>query len=175
VTWPFFYLVSLVVGLALGAVTGLVGRRRYRPFRHQVTLPRPEHHFTIVNAVGQWLSVALAAFGVAGLVAKAGARAAPGVALQVALGAAAAATLLAVIVWRPRITELPSGRATVVRGIPPAGYGQVQLRHLNRTILMAARSEDGQPIPPGEEVDLIECESSVLTVRRVRSGADAAK
>ena len=53
----------------------------------------------------------------------------------------------------------------MVRAIAPSGYGQIELDQGGRTLVLAARTEDGSEIPVGREVDVVDCESSVVTVR----------
>jgi hypothetical protein len=166
VTWAFLFLACLIVGLMLGAVTGLLSRRRYRPSRHAVTLPRPEHTSPFLTTVGQRASVALVAVGGAGLLAHAWFHLPLRTALTISVLAGAVAALLALGLLRERRLPPPSGIATVVRAIQADGYGQVELLRGDRKVLMAARGVGGEAIPAGAEVEMIDCQSSVLTVRR---------
>jgi hypothetical protein len=173
VTWAFLYLAVLLVGLVLAGPTGLWNR--LRSHRHPVVVPHPEQHFAFLNVVGQRISVGLVFFGVGGLVAAQFRAFDPRYSLLVALGAGTLFSVLALFVLStPCASDRGASTAKVVRDIPAGGYGQVQLLDIGRPVIMAAKSIDGEAIAAGSDVELVDCQSSVISVKRLdppRSGA----
>jgi membrane-bound ClpP family serine protease len=58
-------------------------------------------------------------------------------------------------------------RAVVVREIPPGGFGQVKVQAGEREALLAAQSQEEEGIPAGAEVEVVDCQRSVVVVRRL--------
>jgi hypothetical protein len=162
VTWSFLFLAVLLVGLVVTATSGLLRRMTVHRLCHQVTVPAPEHHSALVTRIGQRVSVPLVAFGVIGLVLL---NSEPGTRLLLAGAGGAVTALAGFVVFRTWLAELPPLRAVVALEIPANGFGQVEIDQGKRTIRLAARSADGQAIAAGSEVEMVDCESSVLTVR----------
>ncbi len=164
-TWTFLYAAALVVGLALGAVTGLL--RNLRLLAHHLVVPHPDLHSAVPTLLGKRLAVGLVAAGLVGLVLSARPLADPKHTLVIAAGSAAVALVLAVALLRPRCAELlTADRATVVRDIPPGGYGQVRFEREGGSVVLAAQSVDATTIPAGTEVEVVDCTRSVVTVRK---------
>jgi hypothetical protein len=162
VTWPFLFLAILLLGAVMAATSGLLRRITVHHLRHSVTMPAPEHHSAVVNLAMQRASIVVAAFGLAGL---AGPRSDLAARLTIAVVAALVAALVVILALRPVCAPRSASRARVVRAIAPSGYGQIELDQGGRTLVLAARTEDGSEIPVGREVDVVDCESSVVTVR----------
>jgi len=162
VTQSFAYLVFLLLGLVMAATSGLLRRIAAHHLRHQVTVPAPEHGSAVRHLATQRASVVLVALGLGGLAAL---RSQPYDRLVVAVMAALVAGLAALLALRPECPPRHASLARVVRAIAPGGYGQVEVAEGTRTIVLAAKSADGRSIPPGAQVEVLDCESSVLTVR----------
>jgi hypothetical protein len=176
VTWPFVYLVLLVVGLVGAGVTVVLRRLPLAFLRHPVSVPKPEQHFTFASLVTRRASVGLASFGLIGLVLSDVRPLLPvETTASIALGGALAATLLAMLLLRSPCGVLLSrqSRAEVIREVPPGGYGQVRLFQEGRAIVMAAKNVGPRPIPAGSTVEVLDCESSVLSVRFLAAGSGA--
>jgi hypothetical protein len=171
VTWSFLFLITLLIGLVMAATSGLM--RRMTPHRicHQITVPTPEHRSALVNLIAQRLCLPLVAFGAAGLLLRRAERPTRlATAVLIALGAALVSML---VLRRRRVLPLAS-RAVVVREIPANGFGQVEVDQGDRRIVLAARSADGSRIPAGSAIEMVDCESSVLTVRPAAAAAGTA-
>lgn len=170
-TWSFVFLVSLVVGLVMAATSGLM--RQMTPHRicHHITVPRPEHRLAIINLIAQRLSLPLLAFGAAGLLLYRAER--PTRLVVSGLVALGSGAVSIVVLRRRRTRPLPPG-AVVVRDIPATGFGQVEVEHGGRKLVLAARSADGIAIPAGSAIEMVDCESSVLSVRLARGAAGGA-
>jgi hypothetical protein len=162
VTWSFVFLAILLLGVVMAATSGLLRRFAVGHLRHHVTLPAPEHRSAMVNLAVQRGSIVLAAFGLAGLVGPRGD--VPGRAV-VALLAALVAALVVIVALRPERPSRSASHARVVRAIAARGYGQIEIDEGTRTLVLAARTDDGSEIPIGREVEVLDCESSVVTVR----------
>ncbi len=164
-TWGFFYLASLLVGLILVAIFGVLETLHVSA---PLALPRAElaRHRRQVSIAR--LGVALAAFGGAGLVLVAWGR----TPWPTVIISALAASLLCWLVgrWVFRLPCAPSvlqQKATVLRDIPPGGYGQVRLEGGGASTVLAAQSESDEPIPAGTEVEVVDCQRSVVVVRKI--------
>ncbi len=165
-TWEFSYVAALIVGLALAAVTGLIRELRPHSRRHFV-LPNQDLHAPLLALLGRRLAVGLILFGGAGFALLARRGVATG-RDAVAAGAAGVLGVIAAFLFlrRPCAVALRSERATVVRDIPPGGYGQVRIRRGEVDVVMAAQSADSGVLAAGTEVEVVDCSRSVLTVRR---------
>jgi hypothetical protein len=171
VTWSFLFLAALLLGLVVTATSGLLRRMTVHRLRHQVTVPAPEHHSALVTRIAQRISVPLVAFGAIGLILL---RSELRTRLVAATIGGLVTAVAAFVVFREWWAQLPLARAVVARAIPENGFGQVEIDQGKRTIRLAARSEDGRAIAVGSEVELVDCESSVLTVRPRAGRAPAA-
>ena len=164
-TWAFGYLACFIVGLVLGAVTGLI--RDLRALAHHgVVVPHPDLHRPLLGLVVSRVGAGLILAGLVGFVLSA--RRAPDheTALVLACAAGAVAALAATLVLRPRCAPgIRMQHATVVKEIQPGGYGQVRIERDGVAVLLAAQSVDVSSIPAGSEVEVVECTRSVLTVR----------
>jgi hypothetical protein len=171
VTISFLFLVCLLVGLVVAGTSGLLRRITAHRVCHDVTMPAPEHHTALLNLIARRISPPLAVFGAAGLLLRHS-----DVQARViwSLAAALAAGLVAMLVFREWSTPVPAATAVVVRAIPVNGFGQVQVEQGGRTILLAAKSIDGSEIPAGSAIEMVDCESSVLTVKVAGAAATAA-
>jgi len=167
VTWSFAFLAVLLVGLVMASTSGLLRRIAVHHLDRHITVPAPEHHTAVVNLIAQRVSMAVTAFGLGGLVLL---QATPPTRLVVAAVAALATGLVALLVLRPVCPPPAASLARVVREIPPGGYGQVEIEQGLRALVLAARAHDGSRIATGTVVDLLDCESSVVTVRPRDSG-----
>lgn len=163
-TWGFFFLATFLVGLILAAIFGILESLP----RGRVALPRAElvRHRRQVHIAR--LGVALAGFGGAGLVLVSWGR----YSWQAVIIAALAVGLFCWLVcrWLLRVPCAPSvlqQKATVVRDIPPGGYGQVRLEAGESVMVLAAQSEGEEPIPAGSEVEVVDCQRSVVVVKKI--------
>lgn len=170
-TWSFLFLVTLLIGLVMAATSGLM--RRMTPHRicHQITVPAPEHRSALVNLIAQRLCLPLVAFGGAGLLLR---RAETPNRLVAAALIALAAGLVSMLVLRRRNVRPLATLAVVVREIPANGFGQVEVNQGDRRVVLAARSADGSRIPAGSAIEMVDCDSSVLTVRPAAAAAGPA-
>jgi len=166
----FVFVASLLLGLAMAATSGLLRRIAARHLRQQVTMPAPEHHSAVRNLAIQRASLVVTAFGIGGMAVRHSASADR---LLVAAVAAMLAGLVALFALRPACPPRTASLARVVRAIGSGGYGQVEVAEGKRIIVLAAKSADGRPIPSGAEVEVLDCESSVLTVRLPGAGPPA--
>lgn len=167
-TWTFLYLAILMVGLVLGAVTGLFRDLFFLGARHRhLVVPNAEQHFPFLSVAAERISVVLMVFGLVGLVVWRPQSADAGHAVAVASAGAAAAGAAALLLLRRRCPPSRLGaRVTVVGDIPPGGYGQVVFAQGSDKTVLAAQNLDDQVIPAGAEVVVLDCERSVVSVRR---------
>ncbi len=163
-TWGFFFLAFFLVGLVLAAIFGIL---ESLPKSH-VALPRAElvRHRRQVHIAR--LGVALAGFGGAGLILVSWGR----YSWKGVMVSALAVALLCWVVcrWLLRLPCAPSilqQKATVVQEIPPGGYGQVRVEAGGSSMVLAAQSEAEETIPAGSEVEVVDCQRSVVVVRKV--------
>lgn len=166
-TWGFFFLAALLVGLSLAATFGILESLPKNP---HVALPRAEfaRHRRQVHIAR--FGVSLVGFGGIGLVLVSWGRWTPEVVLAISGVSALVFWMLGHWVLRmPCATLASQQRATVVREIPPGGYGQVRLETGGAVTLFAAQSEDPEPIPAGSEVEVVDCQRSVVLVRKIPS------
>jgi hypothetical protein len=171
VTWAFIYLVALVVGLMLASVTGLLRDLKNLSRHHHLIVPHPDQQSAFLALVGRRLAIGSFLFGLVGLALGARRVPHPSVTFGVALGAGLVGVVLGVVLYRrPRVTKTPGGSATVVRDIPPGGYGQVRLEREGRSFVLAAQNIDQAPIPAGAEVEVVDSTRSVVTVRKPTRG-----
>jgi hypothetical protein len=167
VTWAFGYLVAFLVGLVLATVTGLLRDLPYLSRHHHLVVPHPDQQSAVLALLGRRLAVGLFLFGVVGLVAGGRRLSEPRFTFPVALGAGVLGFVLSLAVLRR-----PSGeaahveRATVVREIPPGGYGQVRVERDGGSVVLAAQNVDRTVLVAGSEVEVVDCTHSVVTVRK---------
>ena len=161
-TWSFVFLAFLLFGLAMAATSGLLKRIAVHTVRYPVEMPAPEHHSAIITLMTQRASIVVTAFGVGGLLAH---RSEGPSRLLGAVASALVGARVALLALRPKCRPPAASSARVVRAIAAGGYGQVEIDEGRRTLVLAARSDDGREIPVGASVDVLDCESSVLTVR----------
>lgn len=164
-TWAFGYLACFIVGLVLGAVTGLIRDLRSLAQRH-VVVPHSDLHLPFLGLVGRRLAAGLILTGVVGLILAAQ----RGIDHRATLIPACAAGVLGVLVAslllrRPGGLAPSSSRATVVKDIHPGGYGQVRIERAGMAVLLAAQSVEPLFIPAGTDVEVVDCTRSVITVR----------
>lgn len=164
-TWAFGYFVCFIVGLVLGAVTGLIRDLRSLA-HHNLVVPYSDLHRPFLGFVASRLGAGLVLSGLVGLilaVQRGNDRETAFVwaCLAGAVGVLAASLLLR----RPRCPEIGSQYATVVKEIQPGGYGQVRIERNGVAVLLAAQSADLHSIPAGSEVEVVDCTRSVITVR----------
>lgn len=167
-TWAFIYLACLLVGLVLAAVSGLFGDIRAL-LQNLPVAPAADHHPALLNVVARRFAAGLCAFGGVGLILATRGREHFATALTGAITAGLAAVVAAIVLLRRRRPRPPRpGVAVVVREIPPGGYGQIRLPEHAGGLLMAAQTDDPQPIPAGIEVEVVDIERTVVLVRRPR-------
>jgi hypothetical protein len=165
VTWAFGYFACFIVGLVLGAVTGLIRDLRSLA-HHNVVLPHSDLDRPFLGLVVSRLGAGLILSGLVGLVLSVRRDADREAVLVWACAAGAAAALAATVVLRSRrCVAIRSEHATVVKEIHPGGYGQVKIERDGVAVLLAAQSVDSSSIPAGSEVEVVDCSRSVLTVR----------
>jgi membrane-bound ClpP family serine protease len=158
-------LAIFIVGTVLAA---LFSALENLPRNASVALPRPElarlrRQVTIAHLGG-----GLAGFGLVGMVLAAWARWEVTTTLPAALAGGFLAWALAHAVLRlPCSPALLQQRAVVVREIPPGGFGQVKVQAGEREALLAAQSQEEEGIPAGAEVEVVDCQRSVVVVRRL--------
>lgn len=170
-TWAFAYLVVLLVGLVLATVTGLLRDLRNLSRHHHLVVPHPDQQSAFLALLGRRLAVALFLFGVVGLVVGGRRLSEPWITFPVALGAGVVGFVLGLAAIRRRPGEAARAeRATVVREIPPGGYGQVRLERDGGSVVLAAQNVENTLIPAGSEVEVVDCTRSVVTVRKHTPG-----
>jgi len=171
VTWTFCYLVIFLVGFTLALVGGLV-RRLLHPceLADRVIVPSHEHWASLRTPRADLVVSFLTGFGASGLVVHGTAHLDTRHELAAAAGGG---IVLAALVrwWMCREVKAPadpaaclSATATVVREIPPRGFGQVEVEVHGCRVKLAARTEAGRPIGPGETVRVVDRQESVLVV-----------
>jgi hypothetical protein len=165
------FLAFLLIGLAMAATSGLLQRIGIHNVHFPVKMAASEHHSAVAHLTIQRASIVVAAFGIAGLLAL---RSETQARALIATVAALIATLVALLALRPKCPLPAATHACVVRAITAGGYGQVEVDGGGRKLILAARAVDGGEIPLGASVEVLDCESSVLTVR-LRSDTPAAK
>lgn len=166
-TWAFVYVVALVVGLVLATVTGLLRDLRNLSSHHHLIVPHADQHSAFLAILGRRVAIGMFLFGVAGLAMGTRWMSEPRITLLVALGAGVVGLVLGLaLLRRPSPKAARSDRATVVREIPPGGYGQVKLERDGGSVVLAAQSVDHTPIPAGSEVEVVDSTRSVVTVRK---------
>jgi hypothetical protein len=167
VTWAFGYLVAFLVGLVLAGVTGLLRDLRNLSCHHHLVVPHPDQQSAFLALVGRRLAVGLFLFGVVGLVVGGRRLSEPQFTFPVALGAGVLGLVLSLAVLRRPSSKAPHiERATVVREIPPGGYGQVRVGRDGGSVVLAAQNVDRTVLPAGSEVEVVDCTQSVVTVRK---------
>lgn len=165
-TWSFIYLVLLVVGLTLSAVTGL-GRTSSRGETGTAgEAPLPDVSTGALKHLTHWVAYGMAVVGLVGLPLSAWKAFPPALTAALAGTAGMAVTLLGRASARPTVRGSAPDRGAVVRSIKPGGFGQVQVERAGTRVILAARSVDDEEIPAGSEVDIVESSRSVLTVRQ---------
>ena len=170
-TWAFIYLVALLVGLVLATVTGLLRDFRNLSRHHHLVVPHPDQYSAFLALLGRRLAIGSFLFGFVGLALGARRMSDPSITFPVALGAGLVGFVLGFAVYRrPRVRTTRSDRATVVRDIPPGGYGQVKLEREGGSVVLAAQNVDPTPIPAGSEVEVVDSTRSVVTVRKQTRG-----
>jgi hypothetical protein len=171
VTWGFFYLVVLLGGFTLAIVTGLV-RRLLHPTElcdDEVVAPSHDHWYSQHTPFSDLAVSFTALFGLTTFVVHGVAALDP--VHEVAIGAAAGLVGVVVIrAWMGRIrdpihqVEEHPDNATVVREIPPNGFGQVEVIVHGSRLKLAAKSSTGAPISPGTVVEILDRQESVVVV-----------
>ncbi len=166
-TWIFTYSILFLLGLLLAGSTGLLRRLPFFSHHHNVVLPAPEHHVTAFNALARRVSVGLALFGLVGVLLAAMSDTEPRTHLAAAAVAGVAGALLAALFMRQRCADVEETRdAVAVRDIPPGGYGQVRFDRSGANVMMAAQNVDTEAIAAGDHVAVVDCQRSVLAIRR---------
>ncbi len=168
-TWSFFFVAVLIVGVVLAAVIGGLRNDRHGRSQHRhLVLPHADHHGVFRSLFALRAAVGLSGFGLAGLLACSLLGLPPITCLAVAAAAGAVCTLAAFVVVRPGCAPARSrGRATAVREMLPGAYGQIRLEQGEHIVIMAAQSADDRPIRVGAEVEVLDCDRSVVRVRLV--------
>jgi membrane protein implicated in regulation of membrane protease activity len=167
VTWAFLYVATLLVGLALAAVTGLLRDVAGLARNSAVVAPQQNTHAVVLSRLLRCVAAASVAFGMVGLALTALRPLHRRAALNSALGAAVLAVACGVLLQRRRHARMrQEGLATVVREIPAGGYGQIRIE--GSPTVLAAQGADREAIPIGATVEVVDSERSVVTVRRVR-------
>jgi len=173
VTWGLLYLLLFLGGFTLALVTGLV-RRMLHPSElcgDQVVAPSHEH-WQAAHAPRTDLLVAFSTvFGLTTLVVHGLTSLDP--VHEIGIGAAAG-VLGAVVLgaWMRSVCHPlaavggTADRVTVVRDIPAAGFGQIEVNFGSGHATLAARSADATAIPAGTLVELLDSADSVAVVRR---------
>lgn len=171
-TWAFAFLACLILGLVLAGVSGLLARLPIPVHHRHLVIPEPEHRTSFLNYLARRAGAGVFVFGAVGLVLSAWEEINLRTTLVVAVGSAALVGLLVSLLLRRRCAAAANAEhATVVRAIPPGGYGQVRFQQGESVVVMAARSVDAEAIPVGGEVEVVDCLRSVVTVRRMLAGA----
>ena len=164
-TWAFAYAAALVVGLALASVTGLIRDLRSLA-RHHLVVPHPDQQSAFLALLGRRLAVGLVFAGIVGLVMGARRISEPRITAMVSFGVGLVGFVVALAALRrPCPAVVYNQKATVVRDIPPGGYGQVRLQRVGGSVVMAAQNVDEAVIPAGSEVEVVDCTRSVVTIR----------
>lgn len=166
-TWDFGYLLVMLTGLVLAVAAGTLRKLPFLPAHRHLVVPRSEQRASALSRLEGRLGIALAAAGAVGLAVDRFASFTAAAELGLSTAAGLVAGLLAVVLGRRACEPGMSGEvATVVRAIGPRGFGQVRLGPESGGTVVAARSEDDEPIPEGAVVEVVDCSHSVLIVRR---------
>jgi len=167
VTWPFLFVVVLVVGVVLTAVIGWLRNDRHVRSQHRhLVLPNADHHGAFRSHLALRAAVGLSGFGLAGLLATSLLGLPPGTSLTVAAAVGVVCAAVAIVLIRPYCPPARRGeRATATREMLPGAYGQVRIEHGEQHVILAAQSADDRPIPAGAEVEVFDCDRSVVRVR----------
>ncbi len=161
------YSILFLLGLLLAGSTGLLRRLPFLSHYHNVVLPAPEHHVTAFTLLARRLSVGIALFGLVGVLLAAASSTSPRTHLAAAAASGVVGGLVAAFLLRPRCTDVEETRdAVAVRDIPPGGYGQVRFDRSGADVMMAAQNIDATAIAAGDHVEVVDCQRSVLTIRR---------
>jgi hypothetical protein len=159
------YAVALVVGLVLAGVTGLI--RDLRSLAHNLVVPHPDQHSAFLALLGRRLAVGLVLAGIVGLFMSARPLSDPRRILVISLAVGVVGFVLALFLLRTPCDEIRHiEKATVVRDIPPGGYGQVRFERKGGSVLLAAQNVDSAVIPAGCAVEVVDCTRSVVTIRK---------
>ena len=170
-TIGFLYLVILLLGAILAMVTGLI-RRITHPSElcDGVVVPSHEHWVAATTPLTDLLVLFITFFGVVGLLLYGFTT----LELTTQLIVSGGAGLLAAVVLRqllcakpgpsPELESSEPDDATVVRTIPPGGFGQVQMTIGERTVKLAARSTSQETIEVGQRVEVTDTRDSVVLV-----------
>ncbi len=165
-TWAFAYITTLLVGLVLAGVTGVLTDLRSLG-RQRLVVPHQDQGPAFFAVVGRRISVGLILAGVIGLLLGTRRSAEPLPSLAIACGVGLVGFLVACVVFRrgPGARAVVE-RAVVVRDIAPGGYGQVRIERGKAGLILAAQSVDDSVIPAGTVVEVVDDTRSVLVVRR---------
>jgi hypothetical protein len=167
VTWPFLFLAVLVVGAVLTAVIGWLRNDRHLRSQHRhLVLPTADHHGAFRSLLVLRAAVGLSGFGLAGLLAASLVGLPPKSSLTVAAAVGVICAAAAIMLIGPYCPASRRGeRATAIRELAPGGYGQIRVEHGEHHVILAAQSADERPIPAGAEVEVFDCDRSVVRVR----------
>lgn len=175
VTVGFVYLILFLGGFTVALVTGLF-RRALQPSLTGATPTAPAHHHVQLAAtpLSDLAAAFVTVFGLAAFLLHGFTSLAPTpeVAMAAGIGLVGAVALRAWMAHRgPGAGDVDAvTTASVVRDIPPSGFGQIALLVEGHRVTMAARSEAAEVIPAGSAVEVIDQRESVVTVRPLPPG-----
>lgn len=164
-TWGFVYFAILFSGLVLTLVFGVLESLAKQ--KH-LAMPRAElvQHRRQIHICH--LGMSFATFGAVGLAFSLFTRIPWYIVVLVGLFSGLLGWLIGRLCLKLPCPPSVSGvRATVVRDIPPGGYGQVRITDGNAETVLAAQNNDPDPLPAGSLVEIVDCHRSVVGVRRL--------
>jgi membrane protein implicated in regulation of membrane protease activity len=172
-TLGFLYLLVFLLGFTLLLVTGL-GRRILHPTElcDRVVTPSHEHWSKLRNRLSDLLVSFITILGLIAFLVHGFSNLDPLTEIAIsAAGAVIGAFLLRLWLCRglvpPPSQVASTGRARVLRDIPPLGFGQVEVDLEGTLIKLAARSQDETAIPAGTIVEITDRHESVVLVSRL--------
>ncbi|NOZ94252.1 MAG: hypothetical protein GXP47_05870 [Acidobacteria bacterium] len=169
-TVTFAFLAVFLLGFVLAVVSGLI-RRLLNPSAlcDGVIVPAHEHWAGMKTPRTDFLISFITVFGLVGLILDGTTPMSSRRVLLVAAGVGLVGSLV-LRAWICRACD-PQHRlrccgseATVVKAIPPGGFGQVKLDVGGCAVKLAARTVSGESIPLGTRVKVVSRHESVLIV-----------
>ena len=171
-TVSFFYLLILLGSFTLALVTGLIRRILYpSELCDHVVVPSHEHWGTLQTPLADLVISFAAAFGLVTFLVHGFTAVHPVTVIGIGIVAGALGAVTVRLWFRhacePSRQAIESSTARVVREIPATGFGQVEVNLGGTPVKLAAKSESGEAIPEGTEVEILDRRESVVVVRRV--------
>lgn len=164
-TWTFFYLAILFSGLVLAIVFMVLESLSKQK---QIAMPRAELAHLCRQIHICHLGIASAIFGAVGLALNLFTSGPWYTVVLLGLFAGLFGWFVGRFALRlPCPTSVSGVKATVLRDIPPGGYGQVRITDGHSETVLAAQNNDSEAILAGSLVEIVDCQRSVVVIRRL--------